>query len=103
MLDAGLTSTISVPDLDRYISTLSDCKPLSEQEVRHLCEKAREVFYNESNVQPVRCPVTVVGDLYDTLSCLSYTFIGMGSFMISWRCFELVDVCISFSLSLNVM
>jgi serine/threonine-protein phosphatase 2A catalytic subunit len=35
------------------------CKPLSEAEVKALCEKAREIFVEESNVQPVRCPVTV--------------------------------------------
>ena len=56
---------ISTADLDRHIRTLVDCKPLSEQEVRHICEKARDIFYNESNVQPVKCPVTVVGDLYE--------------------------------------
>lgn len=31
-------------DLDRQISTLIECKPLSEKEVRELCEK---VFYLE--------------------------------------------------------
>ena len=65
MVDLETSSTISVPDLERYIATLSDCKPLSEQELRQLCEKAREVFYKDSNVQPVKCPVTVVGDLYE--------------------------------------
>ena len=65
MVDPGLQNTsVSVNDLDRFIATLMDCKPIQESEIRALCEKAREIFYNESNVQPVRCPVTVVGDMY---------------------------------------
>ncbi|CAI7888302.1 unnamed protein product [Closterium sp. NIES-54] len=51
-------------DLDRQIEQLCECKPLSEVEVKQLCEKAREVFLEESNVQPVRCPVTVCGDIH---------------------------------------
>ena len=70
MVDEAARATIPVTDLDRYISTLSDCKPLSEAEIRLICEKAREIFYNESNVQPVKCPVTVVGDLYFLLLLL---------------------------------
>jgi serine/threonine-protein phosphatase 2A catalytic subunit len=60
-------SSISVGDIDTYIQKLSDCQPLLEAEVRLICEKARDVFYNESNVQPVKCPVTVVGDMYVSL------------------------------------
>ena len=66
MVDPSVSSqnSIAVNDLDRFITTLMDCKPLLEPDLRALCEKAREIFYNESNVQPVKCPVTVVGDLY---------------------------------------
>ena len=64
MVDESLTRSVHVNDLDRYINTLSECKPLAEAEVRSLCEKAREIFYTEINVQPVKCPVTVVGDMY---------------------------------------
>ena len=64
MVDDSISRGISIPDLDRYIGVLTDCKPLSEAEIRILCEKARDIFLNESNVQPVRCPVTVVGDMY---------------------------------------
>ena len=62
-IDSANRNAIPIGDLDRYIATLTECKPLQESEIRSLCEKAREIFYNESNVQPVRCPVTVVGDL----------------------------------------
>ena len=51
-------------DLDRQIEQLWECKPLTEMEVKQLCEKAREIFMEESNVQPVRCPVTVCGDIH---------------------------------------
>ena len=32
--------------------------------MKKLCDKAREVLSNESNVQPVSCPVTVIGDVH---------------------------------------
>jgi len=37
---------------------------LSENEVLALCDKAREILIEESNVQPVKCPVTVCGDVH---------------------------------------
>jgi len=54
----------SVPTLDGWIESLMACKQLSEEDVRRLCEKAREVLQDESNVQPVKCPVTVCGDIH---------------------------------------
>lgn len=51
-------------DVDRCIQSLTQCRSLSEPEVRQLCERAREVLAAESNVQPVRCPVTVSGDIH---------------------------------------
>lgn len=50
--------------LDRQIELLSEGKPLPENEVKALCDKAREIFNDEDNVQPVRCPVTVCGDIH---------------------------------------
>lgn len=57
---------LSRGDLDRYMSQLlsENCKPLSEDEVKGLCEKAREILMTESNVQAVNCPVTVSGDIH---------------------------------------
>ncbi|CAI0399090.1 unnamed protein product [Linum tenue] len=54
----------SQADLDRQIEHLMQCKPLSEAEVKALCEQARAVLVEEWNVQPVKCPVTVCGDIH---------------------------------------
>jgi len=51
-------------DVDRWIAQLLECKPLSEQEVKLLCDKAKEILMEESNVQEVKCPVTVCGDVH---------------------------------------
>jgi serine/threonine-protein phosphatase 2A catalytic subunit len=51
-------------DLDRQISQLRDCKFLPEAEVKTLCEQAKAILMEEWNVQPVRCPVTVCGDIH---------------------------------------
>jgi len=51
--------------LDKWIEQLYERKePLSEPEVKSLCAKATEVLRNESSVQPVKCPVTVCGDIH---------------------------------------
>lgn len=51
-------------DLDEQISRLLKCQHLNEAEVKALCEKAKEILSEESNVQSVRCPVTVCGDIH---------------------------------------
>ena len=55
---------IAMSDLDDYIAKLSAADPLSEPEVEKLCAKAKEILANESNVQPIPAPVTLVGDLH---------------------------------------
>ncbi|CAI7773692.1 unnamed protein product [Closterium sp. NIES-53] len=42
---------VSHAQLDGHIAQLQECKPLSEAEVKALCEKAREILVEESNVQ----------------------------------------------------
>ncbi|KAI1491477.1 serine/threonine-protein phosphatase pp2a catalytic subunit [Biscogniauxia mediterranea] len=54
----------TIPTLDGWIESLMSCKQLAESDVQRLCEKAREVLQEESNVQPVKCPVTVCGDIH---------------------------------------
>ncbi|KAG0338426.1 hypothetical protein BG004_007243, partial [Podila humilis] len=58
-------STITdVGDVEGWIQHLMQCKQLPEADVKRLCDKAREILMEESNVQPVRCPVTVCGDIH---------------------------------------
>lgn len=47
--------------LDGYLEQLYESKHLSERDVLQLCEMARAIVSEESNVHSVRCPVTVVG------------------------------------------
>lgn len=49
----------SVSDLDEQIERLKKCEYLKESEVKSLCDKAREILIDESNVQRVDAPVTV--------------------------------------------
>jgi len=51
-------------DIDRCIQNLIQCKHLAESELKQVCENTREVLSAESNVQPVRCPVTISGDIH---------------------------------------
>ncbi|GJZ07676.1 serine/threonine-protein phosphatase PP2A-2 catalytic subunit [Tanacetum coccineum] len=61
-------------NLDEQISQLMECKPLIEPEVKTLCEKAKEILMNESNVQPVRSPVTICGDIHGQFHDLAELF-----------------------------
>ena len=45
--------------LDKQIEKLKRLELISEEEVKDLCEEAREIFIEESNVQHVDAPVTV--------------------------------------------
>ena len=57
-------TSVSLLNLERQISELLDCKPLTEKEVESLCEKAREVLLQESHVVPVTAPVIICGDIH---------------------------------------
>ncbi|KAI8915166.1 Metallo-dependent phosphatase-like protein [Powellomyces hirtus] len=51
-------------DLDRQIEQLRRCEIIKESEVKDLCDKAREILSEESNVQSVDAPVTICGDIH---------------------------------------
>lgn len=52
-------------NIDKWIDTLRKDKcPLPERDLRLLCEKVKEILIEENNVQPVRTPVTVCGDIH---------------------------------------
>ncbi|KAH1262108.1 Serine/threonine-protein phosphatase PP2A-4 catalytic subunit [Glycine max] len=70
----SLSSAESTLDLDEQISQLMQCKPLSEHQVRVLCEKAKEILMDESNVQPVKSPVTICGDIHGQFHDLAELF-----------------------------
>ena len=52
-------------NVDKWIDILRKDKcPLPERDLRLLCEKVKEILIEENNVQPVRTPVTVCGDIH---------------------------------------
>ncbi|WFD24563.1 protein-serine/threonine phosphatase [Malassezia equina] len=51
-------------NLDQQIEQLKSCQPLSEAQVKDLCDKAREILVEESNIQRVDAPVTICGDIH---------------------------------------
>jgi serine/threonine-protein phosphatase 2A catalytic subunit len=53
-----------VSELDAQIEELIKCRPLPEVGVKQLCEKAKEILTEEANVQPVRAPVIICGDIH---------------------------------------
>lgn len=71
---------LEIGEIDAWIQSLQQCKQLPENDVKRLCDKvlfseifdkafssyseAREVLEQEENVQPVKCPVTVCGDIH---------------------------------------
>lgn len=54
----------SCAKIDGWIEKLMACQHLTEAEVVELCRIARDILTKEDNVQPVRCPVTVCGDVH---------------------------------------
>lgn len=60
--------------LEKSIEQLFNCKPLTEKEVKTLCKMAIQVLEKESNVQPVKTPVTVCGDVHGQFNDLMELF-----------------------------
>lgn len=46
-------------DLDRQIALLKSCECIKESEVRDLCNMARDILLEESNIQNIQSPITV--------------------------------------------
>lgn len=80
---------VAALDVDECIETLKSGECVSERSLKLLCAYNSELLMEESNVQPVLSPVTVVGDLhgqfFDLLQLLdvggwppqtSYIFLG---------------------------
>jgi serine/threonine-protein phosphatase 2A catalytic subunit len=54
----------SIIEIDSQIELLLKREKLSEEDVKRLCEKAKDILQHESNVAPVDCPVTICGDIH---------------------------------------
>jgi serine/threonine-protein phosphatase 4 catalytic subunit len=59
-----LESNNSTTNLDKQIEQLQRCEFLKESEVKELCDKAKEILFEESNVIVLEAPVTVCGDIH---------------------------------------
>lgn len=55
---------MSASDIDNWLETIKEGTILPERELRILCEKVKEILIEESNVQPVKAPVTICGDIH---------------------------------------
>ncbi|XP_020396920.1 serine/threonine-protein phosphatase PP1 isozyme 1 [Zea mays] len=69
----GLALIIANGDVHIFLVGGSD--PLQFMlQVRALCEKAKEILMEESNVQPVKSPVTICGDIHGQFHDLAELF-----------------------------
>ena len=60
--------------LDEQIEKLRKCQYITEIEVKFLCEKAKELFIEESNVQSIDAPITICGDIHGQFDDLTELF-----------------------------
>merc|ERR1711892_782953 len=74
------------------MGTLKSCRIIPEEDVKNLCNKAKEILLEEQNVHHVPIPATVVGDIhgqfYDLLELFdmggqvpSVNYVFMGDFV----------------------
>ncbi len=50
--------------LDQWLEQAKLCRYLPENAMKQLCEMVKECLMEESNIQPVRTPVTICGDIH---------------------------------------
>lgn len=69
----GAGGTPSNHDLNQWIEQLKRCETIQEADVKALCNRAKEILQEESNVQHVSSPVTVSIILYTCAILLEMT------------------------------
>lgn len=55
---------IEIKDIDGWIEKLMQCRFLSENEIYMLCEKIKEILSQIDNIEYVRTPITICGDIH---------------------------------------
>ena len=60
-------------NLDKAIEQLKQCEPLSHNELKELCQMVSYVLMEEANIQPIKAPVTVCGDIHGQFYGIVYT------------------------------
>ena len=65
-------------NLDEQIEQLRKCQYITEIEVKLLCEKAKELFIEESNVVIIDAPITICGDIHGQFDDLTELFVKGG-------------------------
>lgn len=65
---------------DEWLETVKKYQALQENDMKELCEMVKEILMEESNIQPVKSPVTVCGDIHGQFSDLLELFRISGGF-----------------------
>lgn len=65
---------------DQWLEDIKNCKYLPESDMKVLCEKVKDLLMEESNIQPVKSPVTVCGDIHGQFHDLLELFKIAGGF-----------------------
>ncbi|KAK6349531.1 hypothetical protein TWF696_005816 [Orbilia brochopaga] len=63
-MSVGEGSSSSGGGPDEWLEMAKKCKYLPESDMKRLCELVKECLMEESNIQPVKSPVTVCGDIH---------------------------------------
>lgn len=82
--DHHYLSSVEILHMDQIIDQLSQCKPLSENDVKMLCNHAKAILQEEKNIQQIRVPVTIIGDIHGQFFDLKELFRIAGSKSINY-------------------
>ncbi len=65
---------------EQWLEDIKNCKYLPESDMKVLCERVKDLLMEESNIQPVKSPVTVCGDIHGQFHDLLELFKIAGGF-----------------------